>query len=192
MRGIGDGQSRAIDLGDQVRGAPERHLRLPLEPDAQQLAQVIPLALTGRVQTLRQLHHTALRGQRISIPHLPQPVRGIAQGRTEIRQTIDLMARRLAEVPLDGRKVVAVNRAGTRCDRTRRSLGVIVFVDTNSLLRCDMGRGHFEEIELGRDLKQGPSMRGVGVQLLDIGHDFTDCEAAVQRPTRLDPGAQLG
>ena len=69
---------------------------------------------------------------------------------------------------------------------------MILRIDPYSLLRCDMGRGHFKEIELGRDLKQGPGMRGVGVQLLDIGDDFADREAAVQRPTCLDPGAQLG
>ena len=38
MQGIGHGQGGTIRLGDQIRRVPERHLCLPLDPNAEHLA----------------------------------------------------------------------------------------------------------------------------------------------------------
>ena len=67
-----------------------------------------------------------------------------------------------------------------------------MLINANPLLRSDLRTRHFEQIELGGDLKKRIRMRRVCVQVLDVRNDLADRHGSGLIPTRLHPVAQVG
>src|SRR5262249_13644360 len=121
-------------------------------------------------KALRNLDQAATRCQSITVAHLPETVIRVPQPSSEVCETVDLVACRLADLPIDRCKVVSINRSGTSRNSTRRPLGMIIFINAHTMLRGDAWRHHFKQIERGRHWKERASIRYVCMQRLDVCH----------------------
>jgi hypothetical protein len=108
-----------------------------------------------------------------------------------VAKTIDLIVCRLANPPVDVGEVVSIDRAGSTGDGASRTLCSVLFVYVNAAFWRDRRRDHFEEVELGRDLKQSPSVGGLQMKLLNIPDDFGKSQPSFRTMALLETQTKL-
>ncbi len=111
----------------------------------------------------------------IAVSHLPETAWAIAQGRSHIRKTVDLVRRRLANLTIYGNKIIPVDRSRSRCPGACGPLCPVMLVDPYPFLGGHMRGDHFKEIELRSNLEKGIFVRPVFMEFLHVRHNLPHC-----------------
>ena len=118
--------------------------------------------------------------QRVAVTHRPESVRLVAQRCAEILQTIDLAISRLTDLAGNRHEVIPIDSGCTCGKRAGRPLGAIIGVSSDTILRCDVRPGHFQQVELGSDLKQRTVMGCVAMHAPHVAGDVGNPEPATK------------
>jgi hypothetical protein len=79
-------------------------------------------------------------------------------------------------VAIDRHKIIPVNSSCTGGDRAGRTLRVIVHVSCDTVFRTDLRSDHFQQIELGSDLKHRISVARIAMHFPDVAGNVGDLE----------------
>src|SRR6266446_6446792 len=91
---------------------------------------------------------------------------------------IQLLVGLLSNAAIYRRKIVAIDRARSGCHSAGWSLGGIIFIASNAILRGNARRNHFKEIELRGHLEQGPRILRRPMHVPYVARDRTNLESS--------------